>query len=66
MLEETGVVRAYGGEVVMVDYVPEHSTTAVVRRIREATAAAAAAAGTAPATDTADSTAPAVEPDPAP
>lgn len=36
MLRETEVVRAYGGEVVMVDYVPEHSTTAVVRRIREA------------------------------
>jgi len=40
MLRETEVVRAYGGEVVMVDYVPEHSTTAVVRRIREAAAAA--------------------------
>ncbi|ROP66874.1 D-glycero-beta-D-manno-heptose 1-phosphate adenylyltransferase [Curtobacterium sp. PhB115] len=39
MLRETSVVRAYGGEVVMVDYVPEHSTTAVVRRIREAAAA---------------------------
>lgn len=36
MLSETGVVRGYGGEVVMVDYVPEHSTTAVLRRIREA------------------------------
>lgn len=36
MLRETEVVRSYGGEVVMVDYVPEHSTTAVVRRIREA------------------------------
>ena len=35
MLAETGVVRAYGGEVVMVDYVPEHSTSEVVRRIRE-------------------------------
>ncbi|MDP4333694.1 D-glycero-beta-D-manno-heptose 1-phosphate adenylyltransferase [Curtobacterium sp. A7_M15] len=38
MLRETEVVRGYGGEVVMVDYVPEHSTTAVVRRIREAAA----------------------------
>ncbi|WP_144711922.1 D-glycero-beta-D-manno-heptose 1-phosphate adenylyltransferase [Curtobacterium pusillum] len=38
MLSETAVVRQYGGEVVMVDYVPEHSTTAVVRRIREAAA----------------------------
>ena len=36
MLRETEVVRGYGGEVVMVDYVPEHSTSAVVRRIREA------------------------------
>ncbi|WP_439691523.1 D-glycero-beta-D-manno-heptose 1-phosphate adenylyltransferase [Curtobacterium sp. SP.BCo] len=36
MLSETAVVRGYGGEVVMVDYVPEHSTTAVVRRIRAA------------------------------
>lgn len=36
MLRETEVVRGYGGEVVMVDYVPEHSTTAVVQRIREA------------------------------
>ncbi|WP_144758656.1 D-glycero-beta-D-manno-heptose 1-phosphate adenylyltransferase [Curtobacterium sp. 9128] len=35
MLRETSVVEAYGGEVVMVDYVPEHSTSAVVRRIRE-------------------------------
>jgi rfaE bifunctional protein nucleotidyltransferase chain/domain/rfaE bifunctional protein kinase chain/domain len=35
MLRETEVVRRYGGEVVMVDYVPEHSTSAVVRRIRE-------------------------------
>lgn len=41
MLSETAVVRGYGGEVVMVDYVPEHSTTAMVRRIR-------AAAGTSP------------------
>ncbi len=36
MLSETAVVREYGGEVVMVDYVAEHSTTAVVRRIRDA------------------------------
>lgn len=57
MLRETSVVRGYGGEVVMVDYVPEHSTTAVVRRIREAAAASAgsavpAAATTAPAAAT--------------
>ena len=38
MLRETAVVRAYGGEVVMVDYVAEHSTSAVVRRIRETAA----------------------------
>ncbi|MCT9621702.1 D-glycero-beta-D-manno-heptose 1-phosphate adenylyltransferase [Curtobacterium sp. C2H10] len=43
MLRETAVVQGYGGEVVMVDYVPEHSTTAVVRRIREAAAATEAA-----------------------
>ncbi len=43
MLRETAVVQGYGGEVVMVDYVPEHSTTAVVRRIREAAAATDAA-----------------------
>jgi D-beta-D-heptose 7-phosphate kinase/D-beta-D-heptose 1-phosphate adenosyltransferase len=38
MLSETEVVRAHGGEVVMVDYVAEHSTSAVVRRIRETAA----------------------------
>jgi D-beta-D-heptose 7-phosphate kinase/D-beta-D-heptose 1-phosphate adenosyltransferase len=43
MLRETEVVRSYGGEVVMVDYVAEHSTSAVVRRIRETAAGAAAA-----------------------
>jgi rfaE bifunctional protein kinase chain/domain/rfaE bifunctional protein nucleotidyltransferase chain/domain len=36
MLAEAPVVRAYGGEVVMVDYVAEHSTSDVVRRIRAA------------------------------
>ncbi|WP_250899986.1 D-glycero-beta-D-manno-heptose 1-phosphate adenylyltransferase [Curtobacterium flaccumfaciens] len=50
MLRETAVVRGYGGEVVMVDYVPEHSTTAVVRRIREAAAASAGSAVPAAAT----------------
>ncbi|MDJ0355348.1 D-glycero-beta-D-manno-heptose 1-phosphate adenylyltransferase [Paenarthrobacter sp. PH39-S1] len=34
MLEETGAVEVYGGQVRILDYVPEHSTTAVVRRIR--------------------------------
>lgn len=34
MLAETEVVRAYGGEVRMVDYVPAHSTTELVDRIR--------------------------------
>lgn len=34
MLEETAVVRAYGGEIRILDYVPEHSTTAVVEKIR--------------------------------
>lgn len=70
MLRETEVVRGYGGEVVMVGYVPEHSTTAVVRRIREAAAQTAEAVAqtadaVAQATDTAD-TASRPEPDPAP
>jgi rfaE bifunctional protein nucleotidyltransferase chain/domain len=34
MLEEADVVRAAGGEVVIVDYVADHSTTALVRRIQ--------------------------------
>ena len=34
MLAETATIEAYGGEVRMVDYVPAHSTTALVDRIR--------------------------------
>jgi rfaE bifunctional protein nucleotidyltransferase chain/domain len=34
MLAEADVVKAYGGEVRIVDYVPEHSTTEIVDRIR--------------------------------
>jgi rfaE bifunctional protein kinase chain/domain/rfaE bifunctional protein nucleotidyltransferase chain/domain len=34
MLAETPVVRAYGGDVRIVDYVPSHSTTSMVERIR--------------------------------
>jgi D-beta-D-heptose 7-phosphate kinase / D-beta-D-heptose 1-phosphate adenosyltransferase len=34
MLAETPVVEAYGGEVHVVDYVPDHSTTLLVDRIR--------------------------------
>ncbi|WP_424980094.1 D-glycero-beta-D-manno-heptose 1-phosphate adenylyltransferase [Labedella populi] len=34
MLTETPVVRGYGGEVRIVDYVPSHSTTSMVERIR--------------------------------
>ena len=34
MLEETAVVRAFGGEVRIVGYVPAHSTTELVERIR--------------------------------
>ena len=34
MLEETPVVRANGGEVRTVDYVPDHSTTALLHRVR--------------------------------
>lgn len=33
-LAETAAVEAYGGSVVILDYVPDHSTTEVVRRIR--------------------------------
>lgn len=38
-MAETAVVRGYGGEVRILDYLPEHSTTAVVRRIRSERAA---------------------------
>jgi len=48
MLTETETVRAYGGEVVMVDYVPEYSTTDVVRRIRAAAAPTTPVAPVAP------------------
>lgn len=58
MLSETEVVRAHGGEVVMVDYVAEHSTSAVVRRIRE-TAAGTGTTGRAPADTGSAGTAPA-------
>jgi D-beta-D-heptose 7-phosphate kinase / D-beta-D-heptose 1-phosphate adenosyltransferase len=34
MLTETPIVHAYGGEVRIVDYLPAHSTTAMVDRIR--------------------------------
>ena len=34
MLAETSVVRGYGGEVRILDYVADHSTTAVIDRIR--------------------------------
>lgn len=33
MLEETDVVRGYGGEVRILDYLPAHSTTHIVERI---------------------------------
>ncbi|WP_240675168.1 D-glycero-beta-D-manno-heptose 1-phosphate adenylyltransferase [Cellulomonas endophytica] len=35
MLAEAGVVRAYGGELRMLDYVADRSTTLMVERIRE-------------------------------
>jgi D-beta-D-heptose 7-phosphate kinase/D-beta-D-heptose 1-phosphate adenosyltransferase len=50
MLSETEVVRAHGGEVVMVDYVAEHSTSAVVRRIRETAAGNGSSTTGSPAT----------------
>ncbi|MFK4641398.1 D-glycero-beta-D-manno-heptose 1-phosphate adenylyltransferase [Paenarthrobacter histidinolovorans] len=34
MLQETAAVERYGGTVTILDYVPEHSTTAVLERIR--------------------------------
>ncbi|UKA50095.1 D-glycero-beta-D-manno-heptose 1-phosphate adenylyltransferase [Arthrobacter sp. FW305-123] len=34
MLQETQAVERYGGTVTILDYVPEHSTTAVLKRIR--------------------------------
>jgi bifunctional ADP-heptose synthase (sugar kinase/adenylyltransferase) len=35
MLAETDAVEEYGGRVVILDYVAERSTTAVVQRIRD-------------------------------
>lgn len=35
MLSESAVVRALGGEVVILDYVPDHSTTEIIGRIRD-------------------------------
>jgi rfaE bifunctional protein nucleotidyltransferase chain/domain/rfaE bifunctional protein kinase chain/domain len=34
MLEEAGLVKSYGGEVMLADYVPDHSTSDIVDRIR--------------------------------
>jgi rfaE bifunctional protein kinase chain/domain/rfaE bifunctional protein nucleotidyltransferase chain/domain len=34
MLEEAAAVEAYGGEIVLTDYVPDHSTSGIVERIR--------------------------------
>jgi bifunctional ADP-heptose synthase (sugar kinase/adenylyltransferase) len=34
MLVEAAVVESYGGEVVFADYVPDHSTSGIVERIR--------------------------------
>ena len=58
MLEETPAVEAYGGQVSILDYVSEHSTTAVVRRIRgtgtgTGTVEPASGAGAVPASDAA-------------
>ena len=33
-LPERPAVEAYGGEVVLIDYLPDHSTSAIIRRIR--------------------------------
>ena len=45
MLQETPVVRASGGQVRILDYVADHSTTALVERIQASSAAPGAAAG---------------------
>ncbi|WP_336714215.1 D-glycero-beta-D-manno-heptose 1-phosphate adenylyltransferase [Arthrobacter sp. USHLN218] len=49
MLAETPAVEAYGGQLAILDYVSDHSTTAVVRRIRAQDGAGEPAAGTGPA-----------------
>ncbi|EMY32182.1 bifunctional D-beta-D-heptose 7-phosphate kinase/D-beta-D-heptose 1-phosphate adenylyltransferase HldE, partial [Arthrobacter crystallopoietes BAB-32] len=49
MLAETPAVEAYGGQLAILDYVSDHSTTAVVKRIRAQDGAGEAAAGTGPA-----------------
>lgn len=33
-LPERPTVEAYGGQVVLIDYLPDHSTTALIRRIK--------------------------------
>jgi len=48
MLAEAEVVREYGGEVRILDYVPFHSTTQLVGRIRAGTAQFQAPGGTGP------------------
>ena len=39
MLEEAASVRAYGGEIAILDYLPSQSTTAIVDRIRSSASA---------------------------
>ncbi len=39
MLEETAVVRGYGGQVRILDFIPAHSTTEIVARIAQRAAA---------------------------
>ncbi|GER23112.1 bifunctional protein HldE [Zafaria cholistanensis] len=48
MLPETDAVRAYGGTVAILDYVADHSTTDVIRRIRTAVPEADGSAGERP------------------
>jgi len=46
-MPETEIVRSYGGEVRILDYLPAHSTTAVVKRILHSPAYTSEAAGSA-------------------
>lgn len=48
MLKETEVVEAYGGQVKILDYVPDYSTTSVVERMRSSSAPSPASTAPAP------------------
>lgn len=48
MLKETAIVEAYGGQVKILDYVPDYSTTSVVERMRSSSAPSPASTAPAP------------------